>query len=200
MTVHLTTFGIPGLDAVPYGLHVCHFYPSREELLDSLIPFFQAGLSNNELCVWIGADPLRAHDIRAAVKNYPDLEAAVSSNQLEILDSAEWYGTSTMNPESIVRRWLQKEEEALERGHQGLRLTGNTSFVHRNDWAGFIEYERLFHTAVQGRRIVANCSYRRLNCEPVDMLEVVSAHDAVLDRSQNGWQVLTKPSLKLTAP
>jgi hypothetical protein len=199
MNSHLTTFGFRGVDAVPYGVHVCHFYPSRQELLDALIPYFQAGLRNDESCIWVAADPLPAQDICSVIAKYEDLEAGLASRQLEIMDAADWYG-QTLDPNRTVARWLAREEQALARGHKGLRITGNTSFVGRCEWDRLVEYENMLHRAVQGRRIVACCSYRHATCEPVYMLDVVRAHNAMLDLSENSWQVLTKQALTTTTP
>jgi len=47
----LTPCGIPGIGDIPYGSHLCHFYAQRRDLIDSLVPFFEAGLENNEHCL-----------------------------------------------------------------------------------------------------------------------------------------------------
>ena len=49
----LTKYSVPGIDKVPFGIHVCHFYRAREDLVDALVPDFAAGLRFNESCVWI---------------------------------------------------------------------------------------------------------------------------------------------------
>jgi hypothetical protein len=40
---------------IPWGAHYCYFYAGRSDLLDMLVPYFRAGLLNNECCVWITA-------------------------------------------------------------------------------------------------------------------------------------------------
>lgn len=65
MTSHVTQFGTPGIGAVPYGFHFCHFYSSRQDLLDGLIPYFHAGIKANERCIWIASSPLPIEEIRA---------------------------------------------------------------------------------------------------------------------------------------
>ncbi len=74
-TSHLTECGIPGIGVVPFGIHFCHFYPTREDLLNVLIPYFEAGVRNNELCLWIAADPLPAREIAIEVSKIPMREA-----------------------------------------------------------------------------------------------------------------------------
>ncbi|MFP2934779.1 MEDS domain-containing protein, partial [Pyxidicoccus sp. 3LG] len=68
--------GLYGVGELPWGSHVCHFYRSGEDLADSLVPFFQAGLEQNEACVWVTSEALPAEDARAALRAaVPDLEA-----------------------------------------------------------------------------------------------------------------------------
>ena len=45
---HLTECGLPGITHIPYGVHMCNFYRTREELAAALVPFFAAGLRTNE--------------------------------------------------------------------------------------------------------------------------------------------------------
>ncbi|HEX7158779.1 MAG TPA: MEDS domain-containing protein, partial [Edaphobacter sp.] len=56
-TVDLTRYGVPGIGKVPFGTHVCHFRRVREDLIDTLAPYFAAGLRNNERCVWVTPFP-----------------------------------------------------------------------------------------------------------------------------------------------
>ena len=191
---HITNCGLPGIGAVPYGLHMCHFYPDREELLRVLVPYFQAGLRNNERCLWIAADPLPTDAIKSEIDKWPTLSDGLASGQLTILDALEWYGDpASLSAETIIARWLAEEQLALGNGYQGLRITGNTSFVPKDGWAGLMEYERTLNERLQEHRIVAFCSYSLKSCEAVDMLEVVHSHHAALDRSGEYWQLFTPP-------
>jgi hypothetical protein len=190
MKSHLTNMGIPGIGAIPYGLHVCHFYPCREELLAGLIPYFQAGVKNNEKCIWVASEPLPADLVSVEISKHRDLQDALTSGQLLIYDALEWYGDpASMSADAIIARWREKEDHALAEGFHGLRLTGNTSFVPRENWNGLMNFEKKLHKEVQGRRIVVCCSYHRLTCEPVDMLDVARNHHAALDMSEDCWQV-----------
>jgi hypothetical protein len=189
--------GIPGIGAVPYGLHVCHFYPSREELLAGLIPYFQAGVKNNEKCIWVACEPLPVNVVSVEISKHHDLQDALTSGHLLIYDALEWYGDpASMNADAVIARWREKEDQALAEGFQGLRVTGNMSFMPQENWNGFMDYEKKLHRAVQGRRVVVCCSYNRLTFEPVDVLEVARNHHAALDLSEDSWQVYQQTPLK----
>ena len=53
MTNELRKSGIEIVGDVPWGIHFCHFYETKQDLFDILIPYFKTGLENNEFCVWV---------------------------------------------------------------------------------------------------------------------------------------------------
>lgn len=191
-TSHLTIFGLPGIHAVPYGIHMCHFYNSRQELIDGFMPYFRAGIRNNERCIWIASQPLPAKDIWAEVAKSDLLKQGVASGQLRVLDEIDWYGRpgSLKTVEELMDGLLTEYERAIADGFQGLRANGNASFVRQQDWDLFMEYELKLHQQLQNRRVVSCCSYYRQHCKPVDMLEVVQRHHGALDREDNLWRIV----------
>ncbi|WP_048189849.1 MEDS domain-containing protein [Methanobacterium sp. SMA-27] len=56
--MELRTSGINLIGNVPWGTHFCQFYETKEDLIDILIPYFKAGLENNEFCMLITSEPL----------------------------------------------------------------------------------------------------------------------------------------------
>jgi MEDS: MEthanogen/methylotroph, DcmR Sensory domain len=60
MTPALRKTGISLVGDMPWGTHFCHFYETKEDLLDTLAPYFKAGLEEDEFCVWMVSEPLKA--------------------------------------------------------------------------------------------------------------------------------------------
>ncbi|KKM75836.1 hypothetical protein LCGC14_1386150, partial [marine sediment metagenome] len=48
MTETTRKIGIEVLEDCPWGTHICLFYENKEDLLETLVPYFKAGLENNE--------------------------------------------------------------------------------------------------------------------------------------------------------
>src|SRR6516164_404663 len=83
--------GISAIGDVPWGTHFCQFYQDKQDLIDILVPYFKAGLENNEFCIWVTCEPLSSAEAKAALAaNFENLEAYIANGQLEILDP-EWY-------------------------------------------------------------------------------------------------------------
>jgi hypothetical protein len=52
VSVYATT-GLQTLGELPRGSHVCQFFSDGADLRDTLVPYFKAGLENNERCLLV---------------------------------------------------------------------------------------------------------------------------------------------------
>jgi hypothetical protein len=199
---HLTDCGLPGIRDVPYGVHMCHFYQGREDLAAALVPYFAAGLRNNERCIWITADPLNQADALIEMQKAGlDLRAAERKGSLSVKSHSDWYsGAEGLKGSQIVELWFAEEQRALEQGFSGLRINGNVGFVTAETWGTFMEYEKALDTALEGHRILTLCSYP-LAGGATEVLDVVHNHQCTLDHPDHGWQILTpRPPFRGASP
>jgi|ERR1700730_11275977 hypothetical protein len=60
--------GILVMDSLPWGAHICVFYETKEDLLDTAISYFEAGLESNEFCVWAVSDPISLEEATNSVR------------------------------------------------------------------------------------------------------------------------------------
>ena len=191
---NLTDCGLSGIGKIPYGAHFCHFYSKRQDLIDSLVPYFQAGLKNDERCLWIAADPLRAEEARVEIaQTMPSVEGMIKDGHIRIFDARKFFGgTKGKGSKDPLGLWLTEERKALSEGYQGLRIAGNMSFFSPQEWETFMAFESTANQTFEGRRIVALCSYRLIQCQATDVFEVMRNHQLTLSRQEEGWEVLEK--------
>ena len=194
MHSHLTDWGLPGIHQIPFGVHMCNFYRTKEELAEALVPYFVAGVRANERCIWVTAQPLLAVDALAALEAAGlDARAEIERGALLVRDFSDWYAEAgALRGSQVVELWLAEEARALADGYRGLRITGNVTFLRPDEWPVFMEYEELINKTFQGRRIVTLCTYWLEQCGSADMLEVLQRHNGTLDRPDEGWQILTQ--------
>jgi len=127
--------GIDVVGNVHWGTHFCQFYQTKTDLDDVLVPYFRAGLENNEFCMWITSRPLEVKgaktSLKKAVKNLDDY---IKKRQIEILDYSQWYTKSgKFGVDKVLQGWVRKERQAVKEGFAGLRLTGNTFWLEKKD-------------------------------------------------------------------
>ncbi|MCK5547755.1 MAG: MEDS domain-containing protein, partial [Thermoplasmata archaeon] len=183
---------------VPWGTHLCQFYQSKQDLLDILVPYFKAGLENNEFCMWVTSEPLRVDDARGSLKKrVRNLDDYIKKGQVEILNYNDWYTKSgKFEADKTLKDWVEKEKQALEKGFDGLRLTGNTFWLEKKDWKGFYEYEEEINRVIGNYRMLAICSYSLDKCNASEVIDVVANHQFALIRREGNWELIESTERK----
>lgn len=174
--------GLQNIPRLPWGSHLAHFFGSGSELQYLLVPYFKAGLENNERCLWVTGAGLNAEQARSALRAaVPDLDRRERDQQIEISDGDKWYASGTkLRPDELVTGLLQREQDALQNGYAGLRTNGNCSWVSPEQWPDFQDYEMRVHEAVRDRRMICLCSYCRDQLRDEAHLDVIERHDMAL--------------------
>ncbi|MBI2412996.1 MAG: MEDS domain-containing protein [Deltaproteobacteria bacterium] len=191
--------GIEIIGDLPWGTHFSHFYEDRDCLLSVLVPFFKAGLESNEFCMWITADPVGVEDAMKAMRQaMPHFEYYLSKKQIEIIPYSDWYTKGkTFYSKTVLEGWVAKYIQGLARGFQGLRASGNTSWLNKEDWDAFIRYEREVDNVIGSYRMIALCSYSLERCGAEEVLDVVSSHPFALIKRRGRLEVIERSEQKL---
>ncbi len=181
--------GIDIIGDVHWGTHFCQFYQTKQDLIDILVPYFKAGLENNESCMWVTSEPLRAEEVKLILeKPVHNLAGYIRSGQLEILDYPEWYTkTGTFDADRVLQGWVDKENEALKRGFDGLRLTGDTFWLKKKDWRDFADYEKAVNNVIGKYKMLAICTYSLDKCGADEVIDAVKNHQFALIRREGKW-------------
>lgn len=192
METQLRTSGIELIGFVPWGTHFCQFYKTTEDLLDILVPYFKAGLMNNEFCMWITAKPLEDDAAKTAMREaIPDFDDYVDRGQIEIMPYSDWYIVDgNFDSERVLQGWIDKLGKALERGYDGLRLTGNTFWLEKDSWNAFTDYELEVENVIHDYKMIAICSYSLDKCNVNEILDVMSAHQFALIAKDDQWKIV----------
>ncbi len=199
MEYHTRQSGIEAVGDISWGTHFCQFYRNQEDLTETLVPYFEAGLKSNESCLWITSEQLEADKAEALmVEAMPDFKEYLSRGQMQIISIKEWYKPGrTFNADHVLQGWVDREAESKLRGFSGLRLTGDTFWVERSGWNDFMEYENKVNHAFRRYNLVALCTYCMNKCTAEDVIDVCCHHQFALARRQGNWELLESSSLKI---
>jgi len=192
-----------GIDAVsdaPFGTHFCLFYETKEDLIDVLVPYFKAGLESNEFCMWVTSEPLSEEEAKEAMRRVvPDFDGYVERGQIEIVPHIEWYlKGGAFNLQRVLNGWVDKLNQALAKGYDGIRVTGNTAWLEKRDWKNFVDYEQEVDDVIGKYQIIAICTYSLDKCEASDIIDVVSNHQFALIKRSGAWELIESSELKKT--
>src|SRR5258705_4464484 len=134
----LRSTGIGVVGDMPWGTHFCLFYETKQDFLDTLAPYFKAGLESNEFCLCIlsKSDPLTREEAWGAL----GLEGSQreAAERIELLSHEEWFlrggGFDLRHVMSIVQN---KFDQALARGQAGLRFNGGPAWLQKEKGNAF---------------------------------------------------------------
>lgn len=200
MKTELVKTGIDVIGDVPWGTHFCQFYQTKQDLLDILVPYFKAGLENNEFCMWVTAEPLAEHEAyQAMAKAMPDFAQYVARGQIEILPHDRWYlKDGVFDLQRVLDGWVDKLNQALAKGYAGMRVTGNTAWLERNGWKDFTEYEAEINNVIGKYKMIALCTYSLDKCGACEVIDVVHNHQFALLKKQGKWEIIESTIYKQT--
>jgi PAS domain S-box-containing protein len=184
--------GVESLGDVRWGTHVCQFYRTKEDLIDILVPFFKAGLENNELCIWVTSNPFTVDDAKIALeKIVENLGYYVKKGQIEILSDNQWYTKNgKFDAIDVLAGGIEKEKQALQNGFDGLRITGDTFWIGKQVWNSFKEYEETVNRVIGTHRMLAICSYSLEKCGFSELVDVISNHQFALMKRNDSWEII----------
>ena len=190
MNMNLRHSGIDIIGDVPWGTHFCQFYQTTGDLIDTLVPYFKAGLENNEFCMWVTSQPLEVEDAKEALRKVvPDIDVYLEKGQLEIISYSHWYvKDGAFDSDRVLNGWVEKLDKALADGYDGLRLTGNTFWLEKEDWNDFVDYEKKVDEVLGNYQMIALCTYNLDRCNATEVIDVVINHQFALIKKKGKWE------------
>ncbi|MDP1860769.1 MAG: MEDS domain-containing protein, partial [Gemmatimonadaceae bacterium] len=190
--------GIDIIGDVPWGTHFCQFYRTQGDLLDILVPYFKAGLDNNEFCMWVTSHPLTEREAEDALRiAVPDFDRYRELGQIEIVPHTDWYlKGGFFDSRQVLSGWVEKHDNSLKRGHSGLRLTGNTFWLEKAGWEEFLRYEDDVNNVIGKYRMMAVCTYSLDRCGASEIIDVVNTHQFALARRDGKWNLIESSGQK----
>jgi DNA-binding CsgD family transcriptional regulator len=194
----LRTSGIPVLNEMSWGTHICLFYETRLDLLETNAAYFEAGLHANEFCLWALSNPADFDGTTEALRrSIPDFDERLKSGQFELVRGADSYlPGEEFDVRRIVDGWSEKLRAALAGGFAGMRASGDAFWAGTSHWKDILGYEYELDRSLEGQKMIVLCTYSLSKSRSVDLLDVARAHQFTLARRNGEWEFLETPELK----
>lgn len=192
--------GLDIIGDVNWGTHFCQFYETKDDLIDLLVPYFKAGLKNNEYCMWITSEPLGVDEARESLRQViPDLNNYLNKGQLEIIPYTDWHVIDgNFDSDKVLNGFVDKLNTALANGFDGLRLAGNTFWLEKKYWNIFADYEGELDSVISNYKMLAMCAYCLDRCDARDVIDIVNNHEFALIKREGEWVLFESTKQKKT--
>ncbi|MGB9939102.1 PAS domain S-box protein [Methanosarcina sp.] len=199
MEKELRRSGIDIIGDVPWGTHICQFYQTKKELMEILITYFKAGLDNNEFCLWVTSEPVEVEDAKDALrKSIPDFNTYLEKGQIEIIPYTDWFVTDGIfDPKRVSSSRFEKLNHALDNGFDGMRLSGNTTWLSEESWNNFIEFKEQTDKSMDTYRMINLCTYFLDRHNAAEIIDVVVNHQFALIKKEGKWKSIESSKRKM---
>ncbi len=175
--------GIPLIGDLPLGSHFCHFYQTREDILDIFVPYLKAGLRSNELCVLVTSRALGAEYAEKTLKeSVPRFEEYAKNGQIRFLPVARCH-VKKGRPGKMLFSLL---DTAISGGFDCLRLACSDCPARRSGGAPPCFEEN----TVSRYSALAAFAYQRNKFDALDLIEAVKKHRFALVRNAGKWEII----------
>ncbi len=113
----------------------------------------------------------------------------MEKGQIEIIPYTDWYvKEGIFDSDRVLNEWVEKLNQALVNGYDGLRLTGNISWLEEKDWNNFANYEEEIDRIIGNYRMIALCTYCLDRCNAKEIIDVVVNHQFSLIKKDGKWE------------
>ena len=191
MATALRRTGLGVVGDMPWGTHFCLFYETKQDFLDTIVPYFKAGLASNEYCLWIlsKSDPLTREEAWRALR--PEVSQREAAERIELLSHEEWFlrggDFDLRNVMTIVQ---DKLSQALARGQAGMRVNGGPAWLQKEKGNDFHALEHAFDAFVADRPILTLCNFPLATSAAADILAAARTHHFSVARYNGVWQII----------
>jgi RNA polymerase sigma factor (sigma-70 family) len=193
--------GLEAVGEVAWGSHFCVFYETKKDLLDIVVPFFQAGLEANEFCLWIVANSelLTINEAKAVLgEAIPDLDRLLKNGNIEIVPFDKWFlNGRAVDFHRAITRFRQKVKKAVQRGFSGARLTGSPAWMRNNlRTRSFREFEERVDRQLTQEQMIAACTFPLRLSGAEDILDAARTHQFAVTVRKGAWKRVEIADLK----
>ncbi|HET6256202.1 MAG TPA: MEDS domain-containing protein [Puia sp.] len=184
---------------IPWGTHFCVLYETQKDLMDVLVPFFKAGLDNNEFNLLVISNPyLTTVDeaVAALEQEVADIHKYLESGRLEIFNASEWYlRDNVFDARHVLQALKEKVAAAVARGFEGIRASGDLFWLEQKYRNAFYAYEKQIHDLIADQPVIILCSYPLSKFGGAEVLDIIQAHQFAISRRQGKWELIESPAL-----
>ncbi|SDF66637.1 PAS domain S-box-containing protein [Methanolobus vulcani] len=171
-------------------------YDTTEQLVDIVASFFDAGLKNNECCLWGVAGQLDTENVKNLLRDSGlDVDRYVESGQLILSQCNECYiaGEGAVSDMDLLK-WEEIYNIAMYEGYNGLRIVDKFTIVDGDSWDSFVEYEKKAMDLIRAKKITGLFAFLLEARSRMEMIELISMHDGTIIEKNGKWTLLQSSS------
>lgn len=184
--------GIRIIDTVEWGSYISHLFSTKEEYYKIVIPYIQAGLKDEELCIWIYSDNTSYEDIVSILnKSIKDVDKYIAKGQFIIRHYGEWYlKDGTFNHKRDSGQWKKLTQWALNNGFVGLRIAVDLTWAIGKYLEDILVYKSEFDEIMNGLPFVAMSFYDVNSLDALQTVGIINGNNYTIVKQNDSFKVI----------
>jgi hypothetical protein len=168
---------------MPRGTHVCIYYESIDDLIDTVVvPFFKTGLEKNEFCVWVPSKLLTLEQSRMALgRRIANFDRHLAAGHMALVPGGGFLSGDQFDVIKSLGMWRDMLSAALAKGYTGMRASGDAFWLCGRDgsinpgrWKNFSEYEYKLYPYRAKAGCATSAGSRRTRLAPPGVMPALS--------------------------
>jgi signal transduction histidine kinase len=193
MSNNIRNSGIKAIDEVRWGSCIAHLFSTKEDYFQIVIPYIQAGLADDELCIWIYSDNTQYQEIISRLKssNITNVDKYIDSGQLMLVHYEEWYlKDGTYNKIRDNGQWKRLTQYALNSRFIGIRIAVDLTWTVEKHVDDFSNYKNKFNEIMYEVPFLAMSLYDVNSLNMLQTVQVVNDHNYTIIKRKDQFEVI----------
>ena len=184
--------GIDFLGQINIGTHMCQFCKTFDENLELVPSFFEAGISENDLCVWIIPNFFSKEKAISFLKNRFSKEKNIieNDNVLIYYEEEAYFENSLFKPEKTSKLWDFILSKFSNSNFKCIRAVGSCMNLKHQDFEAFTKYEELMVNKILNLPILAICQYNDKYYDTFEIASITKNHKVCIAKTNGNWKAL----------
>jgi len=181
---------------MPQGNYFSLLYETTEEFMSVVAAFLDAGLKENECCIWAVSGQITRESAEKFLRDEGiDVDSYLRSGQLIIIPCTECY-IADEGPvsERTLRKWQEIHDTAISDGFSGLRIADKFTIVGEDSWKRFVEFEKKGIDIIRRKNIIALFAFLLEARTRSEILDIIEMHDGTVVKQKGIWTLLQSSS------
>jgi len=181
---------------MPQGNYFSLLYETTEEFMSVVAAFLDAGLKENECCIWAVSGQITRESAENFLRDEGiDVDSYLRSDQLIIMPCTECY-IADEGPvsERTLRKWQEIHDTAISGGFSGLRIADKFTIVGEDSWKRFVEFEKKGIDIIRRKNIIALFAFLLEARTRSEILDIIEMHDGTVVKQKGIWTLLQSSS------
>lgn len=163
--------------------HQCTVYDTQEQQFSVIVPFLKTAFDSRQRCLYVADENSVKTTLETLERGGLNISRHLQDGSFEILEKQDTFvRAGTFDPDAMISFLSNKADDALSRGHPGLRVLGEMTWALGANLGNerLLEFESKLNKLLPSKPLAIICQYNRRLFPPEVIIGVIETHPLVV--------------------